>query len=501
MMAKAITLYQQGNFKKSAKLLHKINKLASNQGYLSLLLEAACLAKQCNYSKAKKLAEKSLTQPHNASERKQADELIANINLAIARDKSIPVNRLRQGELTQVITSDDDSATAITQRLLELIESMSGSFDCDIKFVIANGELSIKSKSLTDQTHLSMPMQCIPLLTDYHLSITDPLRLVATPKDKLINKHAVPIMELLVSLYNASGKLRAWQRHFIFLGLANHSQAIVSLLDFRPVRSKVKRYKQHYDQQNWSALLLESFIGSREFSFEQQHFIATNIRLKQDTEPGLLAVVDFLNHHMDSPGYQINAQAGRLNIIGSADKANGELFVQYGRFDPLQTLLIYGFVDQKSSILYSGKLEIDLLAGNTLCVVSFSGGLSRKSPLPNDFEHLKNIIPPGIKRDSDKIIVSDLLIPQCSDNDQLSQVIEFVLQQTDNANVYSNDLILQREIAYVKKQLIALNYQYWLSFEQQHLPVILADPSVDSLLKNNLTQLCDFCFEHLSAYT
>lgn len=503
MLEEAITFYQKNDINNALKVIQTLNKLKSEQSFTSLQLEAVCLAKQGRYQQAIVVAELSLNRPHTEQEQQQGQALIKNITLALANDEISTIISLRAGPAEHSIISDDEKALTIIRQLIEIMETMGAKFHQDIQFVVENGNLSIEScsKRLNAECHMSVPLTCMPLLTDYTLSINAKSELLVKSNNSMINETAAPIMQLLVELFNTTDKITTWENTFPFIALKNHGRILNSLLTFRPFDGKIAEYKKYFDKKQWQTLLLEGFFGAREFTYMNSSISSAGIQLKQRSEKGLLGIIDFLNHKMGDSGYQINPHTACMNIVTTPDKLSRELFVQYGVYDPLQTFLIYGFVDCNSPILYSGKMDIPLLSGDILSILSMSGKLSRSQPLSSELSHLSDYLPPGIKRQGKQIVVSDLIIPNVKSKKVLREVLKAILLQADNSNNYQDKKLLVKEVNHIEKELLVNNFNYWDNLEKTYLPAVLSDKELSQIAKTDLLQLSQVCRSHITNYS
>lgn len=502
MLQEAISYYQKNDIKNALIAIKKHNNVKYNQSFVSLQLEAVCLAKQGEFNQAKEKATLSLQQPHTKQEKVQGETLVNNIDIALTNSNLANIKNVRCGDVGDSIFSDNEKSLIIVKQLIEVMESMGATFHKDIRFICEGGNLSIQSSSIKGciECQISVPLVCMPLLSDYSLSVINDKTVQAEPKTKMLNKAAAPIMQLLIELYNVNNKVESWKNSFAFLALPHYKSIFDTLLKFRPSDGKIAKYKGYFDNKQWAMLLLDSFFGAREFTYQQSSISESGIHFTNNSEKGLLGIIDFLNHKVGPSGYQINKKDACMNIVTEPDKESKELFVQYGVYDPIQTFLIYGFADQSSPFLYSGKMDIPMLSGNTFSILSMSGKLSRTQSLPNDLLFLKAYLPAGIKKQGKQFIVSDIIIPRDATQDYLKKVLEVILTDCDDNNYYQDKTLMAKEVAYIETEIVRRNRIFWETFERENLQTLLQDKNLSELIKFNISSLSSICLSHLSNY-
>jgi len=395
----------------------------------------------------------------------------------------------------QKVISSCDKAKSIVDSLLSLMEEAGGTCHDNITFDIVDGNLSINSNALAQPNELllNIPLTCMPLLRDYKFSLKRDHELVATLTTNAINPNANEVMQLMVALYNSANKLKQWRNVFPFIALKNNREIVNKLFAFRPQGQKLTSFKEALDHEMLDELLISSFLGSREFTYKSDALNSAGVKTSNSSEKGLLAVIDFLNHRMGNSGYQINRNTGCMEIKASKDNQLGEIFVQYGFMDALQTYLTYGFVDVCAPIYYSGRMQFKLLSGANFVVMSMSGSIQSTIPLSAKLSHLKNYMPAGIKRDGINIVVSDLVVPDKSNKGHLKECLEVVLKQCDREGIYKKPANLKIEIKHIETQLINRNILFWNNFKVYIESIELSLISNNEQVKNDLLLLSDTC--------
>lgn len=495
MLKEAIAHYQRNDIRTALKLVQKYNYSKTKQCFTSLQLEAVCLAKLGELDSAKAIADKAIIAAQSATDKQQAVDILSNIVSAIKNTSGF----VDSGENTDlstdldevIIRGDNQKVVDLTRLLLIHLIKHGAAFEKGLSFVEVEGNLSVISFSDVNRIHMKLPLSCMPLLADYQFDVTDNNLLHVTTQQKLLNPTAVPVMKLMVKLYNNTNKLVQWQNEYPFFVYDKHPELLKQLFDFRPQSKKLSRFYEYYSNNEYDKLLIESFIGSREFTYQERHLKAANIHSSNIAEKGLLAVIDFLNHRVGDGGYVVNTQTSSMEIVGTPNSGTNELLVQYGLLDPFLSYFVYGFVDTDAPFIYSGKCEVNLLSGYKLVVLSMSGGIKRSTPLPNDVSHLSELLPPGIKLQGDMLIISDFIFPRQEQALLLKEVVEQIFRISGLSANYNDYQQLSNEVAHVINQLLNVNIKFW--GDLQH--------NVSSLKveNNNLLLLCQHTHKHLSS--
>lgn len=465
MLIGAIELFQLGRIGEANAILSELNKNKGNVTFLSLHLQAVCLAKLSQFDKAKGLALEALDRATQTSQKMEVKALIENIEKALTK-QSISLPHLEKlPNIGEQVTASNKSLFTLIVDFVELLEKMGARFSSELFFIEKNGVLSIEYRGSEDsQASMILPLSCMPMLSDFQFCIRDGELDVDKLNEKQLNPAAAPVLEHMLKLFKQTGKLKGWSESFAFVVLKDNIKPFELIEQFRPFTGKIASYYELTKTKQNEALLINSFLGSREFNYTKEHFAGSNVHFSQNSEKGLLAIIDFLNHKMGKNSYQIDINSNVMFI--PAKQSETELFVQYGVFDPLQTLLIYGFVDQQTPFIYSGLFELELPSGELLCNLAYSGKAKRAGSLPKALLHLHEILPAGIQKQGNKVGVTDIIIPDASEKSLLFEVVEHILV-TANPMRYQNTASLKADTEKVLVSIIQVNLAFWQRFQQQ----------------------------------
>jgi len=404
--------------------------------------------------------------------------------------------------MENIDSTNEKVAIVIDDLLAELLD-MGAIIHPSIYIKESSGELSISCQKNIKNTGalLTVPLTCMPLLVDFEFTLKPHYKIASTMKKGALNPNAEQIMNLMVLLYNYTDKLKAWNDSYPLLTLKKHNELLNAIYSFRPQGKKLSAFKKLFDQNKYDELLLHSFIGSREFTYKQEALASANIHTVNQSEKGLLSIIDFLNHQMGDSEYKINRQTGCMEICANAENETGEIFVQYSFMDAVQTYLTYGFVDNNAHILYSGRLQFTLLSGLNFVVLSLSGGLKRTVALPSVYKHLHNYLPAGIKRDGNNVVVSDLVIPKTINISYFSESLAVILTQCDQEGFYKDTDTLAREIEHIERQVLAVNIDFWQKFLVTFEKSQRKNNSFNKTTGSDLRLLVENCCSHCQGYS
>lgn len=166
------------------------------------------------------------------------------------------------------------------------------------------------------------------------------------------------MLDLSISIYNASGKLRWMQQHpYLIL-------------------------RQDPDLSRQVSLVKPPFAAT--FMSSSAAFIQTRSFSRDGILSGktcMLPLIDFLNHHADGARHELVSgclETPLFQLVGS-----GECFASYGKCrDPLDLALGYGYLDPLSPYAASVPAAVDIPAFGTLEVAACYAGSNHWSKPP-----------------------------------------------------------------------------------------------------------------------
>ncbi len=399
-----------------------------------------------------------------------------------------------------IVVGTNQPVIAIVQRLVDDLLASGAVFHNDLILEENSNNLSAKivKEHQAFQEYMSVPITCMPLTGDYDYEVDSQFNLIATLKNDAVNPRAQNIMKDMVALYNETKKLESWVEASPLLLLFDAPKLAEVLINGKVFSNKIKRFKKLFEERNFNELLIQSFLGSREFTYTNKMLEKAGLKTDKSSERGLLATIDFLNHKTGSTGYTYDSNSSSISVTGKADKYSQELFVQYNISDPLATYLIYGFIDIKVSWIFSVSTELFTRGGASILVLNDPVKISRK--LNANVKHLRTFMPGVIQSNGKNIVLSSLVIPDRKHHNTLKEVLAFVLLENDFCRKYSSRDVLKAEVKYLEQQLIEKNLEYWRKLSQE---IGNTETKVDVIPEQafqDISKLCDFYIRHINNY-
>lgn len=359
----------------------------------------------------------------------------------------------------QVISCDSERVELVNE-LLKHNKLLGAKFHPNLRIFEDKGNFSVKVYNQENKTDklIDIPHTCMPLLSDFHFKLDNKGDLLATPIEKPINPKAIGTMLLMQKIYNSCNKINHWKDTFPFIALQAFPHLLKKLVSAKPQSKKIECYNQLLDNKKYDELVIKSFLGSRDFSFEQKELKKNGIITSKKIESGLLSVIDFLNHKTASNYYQ--SSDGSTSISGLSDPITQELFVHYNNFDPLLTYLIYGFVDLSSPYIFSVPIELSLLNGQRIEVLG-NTNIIKEDSIPDNIKHLREYLTEVYTQSNGGLQVDKIMIPNTNESHLLRDILTIMVNTINPKDSNIKDFSLQQEILHLEAQIISKNMNYW----------------------------------------
>ena len=116
----------------------------------------------------------------------------------------------------------------------------------------------------------------------------------------------------------------------------------------------------------WDALALTSFFNARFFSIREEDVRRVGRTDISGPSNTILPIVDCFNHSHAGEPFAVVDEVGPVAVaVTAAPSPSGELFVRYNVYDPLETVLFYGFFDASAdwlgSVPFGSPVSIDMV--------------------------------------------------------------------------------------------------------------------------------------------
>jgi tetratricopeptide (TPR) repeat protein len=393
------------------------------------------------------------------------------------------------------IIGENQEVVSIIKRLVNYSQKKGGYFHPCLKIIEQDGNLSIHASVDSKQKLLSIPLENMPILTDFKFSLVGN-ELTCRDKKNQINPSAAPVMKMLVEIYNHTNKFEMWAKSFPFTRLQQHD-ALLELL-FMPysLSPTIQRYTHLLRTGAQEQLILDSFWRSRVFNFNKARLKQAGIKTKEKNVYGLLGIIDFLNHRSGENGFLTSSSTNDISIETLPDKETNEVFVQYNLEDPLKTLLIYGFVDLSSPWLFSVPVAIKLNTGREVAIYYNHSPASTDS-LPEKIRHLARYLPNTIERKQNKVTLNMLTLPEKGKQKALKVMLSYCLFGKSDLKISDFQL---KEVLQLQDVLIQANMDFWRKLKALIQQAKEQDEKPNDYIFTELDTLAEFGIEHIKSY-
>lgn len=320
----------------------------------------------------------------------------------------------------------------------------------EIKEENRNLKVTASSPASPREKLFQTPESCLPPIEKFDLAVEDGDIAIHGAGGDVLESH-VRSCELMVELYNHCRKLDEFKTTSPWFVLADYRDLLELLVRGREKAPKVQNYHELWKQGNLDQLMLDGFLGRRYFNLRSKRY-DESVRV-------LHPFIDFLNHHSTVPGYQVanNEKEQMLWTFNSQPVAgSNECLVHYTRFDPFDSLLTYGFVDESSQICRSVPVETTLKGGLNLEIDSRVAVFQGK--IPEGLKDLRIYMPQILQLNKDRIRISHILIPGPRAPRSLRRILVSLIRSArpDVARTELRDMVLAAE-----KEIVDNNLKYY----------------------------------------
>ncbi|MDD2791004.1 MAG: hypothetical protein PHU40_10115 [Sulfurimonas sp.] len=369
-------------------------------------------------------------------------------------------------------------------RLAALLLSNSAYIDKDLHIHCDDEGLSIHTSSddLRSKKTIEIPNDLMPRVDEYTFEIKNDM-LLCSANNTQTNPLQKEIMCLMIDIYNLTSKISFHKASNIFYNLKADREFLELLL--LPIQSKkIEKYVKYLDDEQYETLLIESFLGSREFNLEGD----------ESSRYVLLPLLDYLNHKVLGSGFFLSQNS--IYVQNAPTKESSELFVSYSYYDALETLLYYGFSDVASPLYFSLPMKI-VLKNNIILEIQNAGFRKMENEyIPQTLAHLSEIIPLITKVNTTKVVISKLLIPNIQLPFALRKFLHLVLNELGIENKQETRLIFIKEI---EKEMIFYNMAHYKKLEEL-LESMREDTKITPFAYKQLNTLIKHNLNHLNNY-
>ena len=361
------------------------------------------------------------------------------------------------------ISSDNNFVQKNLESLCQTVLEHDGFIHSDIEIVDTAGQSSVFFRNADYKDFIfKIPHSLLIPYEHFDFDIENNNIVIAHINDAADPLH-IQIIEKMLAIYNESGKFSHHIETTPVLQYSHYPELIKKLLSARegPLLKVFHDVMKNKNTQDYvEELGLLSFFKSRlmQSRLHNPENVSTAV---------ILPVIELMNHHNN--GALFNTLYKRTPVcLATRSKQcvpdSEECFTYYGRFDSLDTLLHYGFFDDKSIFVRSIPINIELDALGTLSIGAANRFLKRDD-IHEQYQDLSFYLPKTFFNNVLKTAKLDFaLIPQNNAPLALRRVLEYAIK---NLSPTLNDETLQMYVLESENQILEANTDYYQSLKKQ----------------------------------
>ena len=212
-------------------------------------------------------------------------------------------------------------------KTLKALEDMGASFHPSLQIVESEGNISTlcDNDSTSDEIFMDVPLKCMPILADYRYELQGD-KLEVTLKKSAVNPSAAHIMKLTVDLFNETNKLKTWRDTYPIFQLAGHKELVYEIFKAKGPAEKYAELYAESPEDVPDSVLINSFMGSRRFSFSAENMQKVGVKLRQPKETGLIPIIELINHKMGAHPFQVDEKKSFIEDANQTRKKGERSF-------------------------------------------------------------------------------------------------------------------------------------------------------------------------------
>ena len=362
--------------------------------------------------------------------------------------------------------------------LIDLLRENGAELNPAAVIIAEKGQLRIESSlgRESKETIVCLPESCLLNQKHFDLAIEHGHFVI-----KSATKEATPVQvklqELMLEIYNLSGKVSREREASIALNYDKNDPLMTQLFSVRPGPLRaLEEWKASGSDAN--ELLLKTFLKTR------------TLKLKYGNTQNivLMPVIDYFNHHPAAGGFhRSDAPEDNKQYLSVCNaklaEESAECFVSYGQYDHMDLFLSYNFFEPSLPIYFlrSVPFELDFGEHGQLVIGSLPARGAWKQ-LPQKIADLEAWLPAILEKREGHLHVSHLKIPATISPMALRRTLN-VLLRTLNADV---DLETGRKLVIeAKGQLLQANTDFYSRLRSD------AKSSHNSPFRDTVFALCE----------
>jgi hypothetical protein len=352
------------------------------------------------------------------------------------------------------IICDNAAVEPLLRKLVDQIIELGGRISADAEIICQNGNLSIEYRVEGDaKTELIfLPEAALIPVSPVSFSLQGD-EIIVQAIDGEMNAERRSLLDLMVRIYNLTGKIRNFRSASPRLSLALSPDVLQHLLAGRPAPKK----QPEPDAPEYDAHVVGLFMKSRTLGYK---FSGTSKKT-----PVLMPIIDAFNHHLMGAAFRSvrDGDAEGLALgISRPMAGSSECFAMYGFYDALDTYRQYAYVDQNAPFLRSAPCELEIADIGRITVQSLAGA-KYDGPLAKELQSLRIFMPRVALLAPGHVRISHLIIPGPKRKFALRRVLAEIIKALDPSRT---DNSLTRSVAEAERYVLTRNMAFYRDLDR-----------------------------------
>lgn len=377
---------------------------------------------------------------------------------------------------------DDAAVETLIRELADRVVALGGQINADAEISCGNGNLSIRSQATGggDEKLIFVPETALIIASQVSFGLLGN-EIILRSVDGEMGQERRSLLDLMVEIYNLTGKIAEFRAASPFLAFAQNSRISTHLLAGRHVPFEAPEA----GSPDFDDHVVKLFMKSRTLGYK--------FGGAREKTPVLMPVIDSLNHHPAGAQFQPVGNEGEKGLsvnVGHPLDGSTECFALYGLYDPLDTCLFYAYVEPNTPFVRSVPCVLEA-EGLGRITVEARAGAKYRGPLAKEIRDLRLFMPLVTAEAPGHVRLSHLIIPGPTRKFALRRVLGEVIKLLDPTQTNS---VLMRRIVKAERDLLETNIAYYRDLDR------ILDSSSESPALAELRRLAPIQRANMQAY-
>lgn len=315
---------------------------------------------------------------------------------------------------------DNPELTKALARLGTDVSKCGATFSENLVLRAMDGDLSFTSSVPTSEPELlmSIPEKAFIPYEGVKFKLKGNELVIASGAENL-SPQVRERLETMVTIYNLTNKIEKYKESSPRVAFKDDPEFLKRLVAGREGTQIAENTLEILTAEDEEQVIISSFLKTRNFNFG-------------GSKEKIIPFIDFTNHHTLARPFDRGKDQSGSHVMGLRNskplEGENECFVRYGKWDSLDTYIMFGFSSEKSAFIRSIPMEIPIEGVGVLKVNSQVGGQFRGT-LPEEMADLKTLFPQLLHVSKGRIEVSTLLIPNPRRPIALKRILASLIMQ------------------------------------------------------------------------